>query len=103
MHMVTEFCEVSGQCEESMIAFITRLSPTAFRASCGVEVYLDTHSVEAMAKALGHTTYSSALLSSYLPEPILDFFLNTLDPDIPARPDLRSDEGQPLHPGSHAL
>jgi len=74
MHMVTEFCEVSGQCEESMIAFITRLSPTAFRASCGVEVYLDTHSVEAMAKALGHTTYSSALLSSYLPEPILDFF-----------------------------
>lgn len=57
-----------------MIDFITRLSVTAFRASCGVEIYLDTHSVETMAKALGHTTYSSTLLSSYLPEPILAFF-----------------------------
>ncbi|HBO0123673.1 TPA: hypothetical protein L4A27_001082 [Pseudomonas aeruginosa] len=73
-HLIREFCEASGESEKGMAEFITRLSVTAFRASCGVEVYLDTHSVEAMAKALGHTTYSSALLSSYLPEPILAFF-----------------------------
>lgn len=73
-HLIEEFSAISGETMEKVEEFLPRLSVTAFRASCGVEVYLDTHSVEAMAKALGHTTYSSVLLSSYLPEPILAFF-----------------------------
>jgi len=54
--------------------FITQLSVTAFRASAAVEIYLRDHDVEEMARALGHKGYTSTLLSSYLPEPILAFF-----------------------------
>lgn len=73
-HLVQEFSAASGESDKKMEAFLPRLSVTAFRASCGVEVYLDTHSVEEMARALGHTTYNTSLLSSYLPSPILEFF-----------------------------
>lgn len=73
-NLIQEFTVVSGESYKNMEAFLPRLSVTAFRASCGVEVYLDTHSVEEMARALGHTTYNSSLLSSYLPAPILEFF-----------------------------
>ena len=72
--MINEFMSVGNLKEEQARQFIIRLSVTAFRASAGVEVYLKTHSVEEMARALGHTRYESSLLSSYLPEPILAFF-----------------------------
>ncbi|WIE49813.1 hypothetical protein [Pseudomonas sp. GM17] len=69
-----EFSALSDQDENSIRDFLTRISVTSYRASSGVEVYLKTNSVEAMAKALGHTAYHSSLLSCYLPEPILAFF-----------------------------
>lgn len=72
--MVGEFMSVGNLSEDKAKQFIVRLSVTAFRASAGVEVYLNTHSVEEMARALGHSQYSSSLLSSYLPEAILAFF-----------------------------
>ncbi|WP_162491830.1 ClbS/DfsB family four-helix bundle protein [Pseudomonas syringae group genomosp. 3] len=72
--MISEFMSVGNLTEDKAKQFIVRLSVTAFRASAGVEVYLNTHSVEEMARALGHSRYSSSLLSSYLPEAILAFF-----------------------------
>ncbi|MNJ35175.1 hypothetical protein D3C77_299040 [compost metagenome] len=72
--MISEFMEVGGLDEEAAKAFIVRLSVTAFRASAAVEIYLRDHSVEEMARALGHTRYSSALLTRYLPQSILAFF-----------------------------
>jgi hypothetical protein len=72
--MIQEFMSIGNLSEDTAKHFIVRLSVTAFRASAAVEVYLKTHSVEEMARALGHAQYSSSLLSSYLPEPILAFF-----------------------------
>lgn len=72
--LIFEFQELSDRPREKLEQFIYRLTPTKFRASCGVAEYLKTQSVEKMAKALGHAKYTPALLSSYLPEPILSFF-----------------------------
>ncbi|MFU4542437.1 hypothetical protein ACM714_20555 [Pseudomonas aeruginosa] len=72
--MIKEFMEVGKLTKETASQFIVRLSVTAFRASAAVEVYLKNNSVEEMARSLGHSQYSSSLLSSYLPEPILAFF-----------------------------
>lgn len=72
--IIYEFSTLSGRDEKTIRELIPRISVTSLRASSGVEVYLKTSSVEAMAKALGHTDYNSSLLSSYLPEPILAFF-----------------------------
>ncbi len=69
-----EFLAVSQRSKKETKELLLRLSVTTYRASRAVEVYLDTNSVEAMAKALGHTTYNASLLSRYLPEPILAFF-----------------------------
>ncbi|MFI5305522.1 MAG: hypothetical protein ACHQYP_12110 [Nitrospiria bacterium] len=49
-------------------------SLSALRASVAVLVYLQTHSVDKMAKALGHAKYDHNLLARYLPDPILGFF-----------------------------
>ena len=59
---------------DKALSICKNLSLTTFRASCGVQVYLNTHSVKAMSEALGHNKYNPRLLSSYLPEPILRFF-----------------------------
>jgi hypothetical protein len=72
--MIKEFMSVGDLDENMAKRFIVRLSVTAFRASAAVEIYLNNHSVEEMARALGHAQYNSSLLSSYLPEPILAFF-----------------------------
>ncbi|MCM8857386.1 MAG: hypothetical protein LC539_16960 [Candidatus Thiodiazotropha sp.] len=58
----------------SLNCYVQRLSISSVRKSCGVHVYLDTWSVEKMAKALGHAKYNTDLLSHYLPESILAFF-----------------------------
>jgi hypothetical protein len=52
-----------------------RFSLKRLRASAGVLVYLNTGSVEQMAKALGHTVYSRRLLDHYLPPEIQRFFV----------------------------
>ncbi|MEE4634131.1 hypothetical protein V2K98_11430 [Pseudomonas alliivorans] len=72
--MVEEFMVFGNRDETATRRFITQLSVTAFRASAAVEIYLRDHDVEEMARALGHKGYTSTLLSSYLPEPILAFF-----------------------------
>lgn len=72
--LLVEFLSISKKSEKETRQLLLRLSVTTYRASRAVEVYLDTNSVEAMAKALGHTSYNSSLLSRYLPEPILAFF-----------------------------
>jgi hypothetical protein len=65
---------VTGFVGDKLLKFAYRVSLTSLRASCGVQVYLETKSVEAMAKALGHSEYRSKLLGHYLPDPILSFF-----------------------------
>jgi hypothetical protein len=72
--LTMEFAEHSDLKGEDLEKFIYRISPTTFRASCGIAEYIRTGSVDKMARALGHSKYSHALLSSYLPEPILAFF-----------------------------
>lgn len=53
---------------------VSRLTLNKFRATCGVQVFLDTRSVKKMSEALGHTRYKPDLISHYLPETILKFF-----------------------------
>lgn len=72
--MLTEFMTLGSRGKLETERFMIRLSLTAFRASAAVEIFLRDHDVEEMARALGHKRYSSSLLSSYLPEPILAFF-----------------------------
>ena len=55
-------------------SIINNLGCSSMRASSGVRVYLRTRSVKAMSEALGHDSYDPKLLSSYLPEPILNYF-----------------------------
>lgn len=59
---------------DERIDLVRRFSLVALRASVGVLVYIRTNSVDAMAKSLGHASYSHRLISSYLPEPIASFF-----------------------------
>ncbi len=59
---------------DEVIGFMSRVSLGTLRASCGVKIYLETKSVEKMAKALGHAKYDANLLSHYLPDAILAFF-----------------------------
>lgn len=58
----------------ALLRFITRVSMSRLRASCGVAVYLKTRDVREMAKALGHAQYSPQLLAHYLPQSLLAFF-----------------------------
>jgi hypothetical protein len=44
------------------------------RKSRGLQVYLKTHSIKAVADVLGHKEVSLNTLRSYLPEPLMDFF-----------------------------
>ena len=65
---------VCGVSEERALALLKRCRLMTIRASKAVLIYVETGSVEAMAKALGHAEYNEALLSSYLPRPIVEFF-----------------------------
>ena len=59
---------------EELKKFMHRVSLASVRASRGVQIYLETKSVQQMADALGHSAYSPTLLNHYLPESILAFF-----------------------------
>lgn len=59
---------------DALLEFITRITPSRVRASCGVAVYLETRDVKKMSEALGHIRYSRNVLEHYLPSPILAFF-----------------------------
>lgn len=64
--------ETKNNTYAELIASNTTL--TKFRASRGVQIYLETESSSKMAEALGHIKYDPQLLKHYLPEPILEFF-----------------------------
>lgn len=49
---------------------------TAVRAIGGVAKYIETESLVAASKALGHTRFDYVLLKRYIPKPLLDFFSN---------------------------
>lgn len=53
---------------------VRRTSLPTIRASKAVLIYVETGSVSAMSKALGHSQCDEGLLSHYLPMPILEFF-----------------------------
>jgi hypothetical protein len=55
-------------------SLVKRFSLTALRASIGVNIFIETGSVKAMADALGHADYSPDLLDYYLPASILKFY-----------------------------
>lgn len=52
-----------------------RFTLKRLRASAAVLVYLETGSVQAMSKALGHEEWKPTLLDRYLPKPIQEFFV----------------------------
>jgi hypothetical protein len=60
--------------EEDARDLAKRFSLKKLRSSSGVLVYLETGSVEQMAKALGHADWRPTLLDRYLPRPIQEFF-----------------------------
>ncbi|KJF90050.1 hypothetical protein [Photobacterium leiognathi] len=46
----------------------------SIRRHRGFQIYLETHSMDAVAEALGHEKKDVNLLTSYLPKPLMDFF-----------------------------
>ncbi|MCT9811344.1 hypothetical protein N0K08_11910 [Acidovorax sp. Be4] len=64
----------AGMNEVEAERFSDRFSLATLRASAGTLVFIETKSVEKMAKALGHAKYEPALLDRYLPKVLRDFF-----------------------------
>ncbi len=71
--LINEFSEHCTASNAEIRNLIFRVKLTRIRVSRAVQIYLETRSADAMAKALGHESYEPALLSHYLPEPILAF------------------------------
>ncbi len=72
---VKQFEEMIVDSDDQIVnRLVGNLSPTKFRATVGLQIYLETGSAKAMSEALGHAKYKPELLSHYLPEPILAFF-----------------------------
>lgn len=46
----------------------------SIRRHRGLQIYLETRSMEAVSEALGHEKKDANLLTSYLPQPLMDFF-----------------------------
>lgn len=46
----------------------------SIRRHRGLQIYLETRSMDAVAEALGHEKKDARLLTSYLPKPLMDFF-----------------------------
>lgn len=72
--LISEFNRSSTLPHEKIISLVDNLSLRSIRASVATCIYLETLSVDKMAKALGHAAYSPNLLERYLPKNILDFF-----------------------------
>jgi hypothetical protein len=51
-----------------------RLSLKSLRTTCGLKVFIETHSERRMAEALGHSEFNPQMLARYLPPPLLTFF-----------------------------
>lgn len=72
--VLTQFRAHTKLGEKELERFLLNVSLNSCRASCAVSVYIDTHSVDKMRKALGHYRYNNFLLGHYLPSCILIFF-----------------------------
>ncbi|WP_421556441.1 hypothetical protein [Pseudomonas kitaguniensis] len=72
--IVAEFARHSSLGNTELRRLVNRVSTTNYRPSVAVENYLTHNSVTKLARSLGHKTYRVDLLSSYLPQVILDFF-----------------------------
>lgn len=66
---------LAGMASDEAISLADRFTLKRVRASAGVLVYIETGSVERMARALGHDTWRPQLLDHYLPKPIQEFFV----------------------------
>lgn len=60
--------------KEEAFELINNISLTRFRASKGIQVYLETSSVHSMSIALGHKKYEPKLIKHYLPDSLWSFF-----------------------------
>ena len=72
--IVSEFAKHSSLGDIELRRLVKRVSTNNYRPSVAVERYLEHNSVTKLARSLGHTAYRADLLSSYLPQVILDFF-----------------------------
>lgn len=72
--IVAEFARHSSLGDAELRRLVSRVSTTSYRPSVAVENYLTHNSVTMLARSLGHNTYRADLLTSYLPQVILDFF-----------------------------
>lgn len=72
--LIKEFEPHTELRNQALEKLLIRVSLGTLRKSRGVEIYIETESVEKMAEALGHAKYNANLLSHYLPEPLLAFF-----------------------------
>ncbi|EDM67816.1 hypothetical protein PE36_17665 [Moritella sp. PE36] len=50
------------------------ITPRGIRKARGLQIYLETHSIKAVAEALGHKEAKLEILKSYLPESLMDYF-----------------------------
>ena len=72
--IVAEFARHSSFEDAELRRLVNRVSTTNYRPSVAVENYLTHNSVTRLARSLGHKVYRANLLSSYLPQVILNFF-----------------------------
>ncbi|WP_341661042.1 hypothetical protein [Vibrio sp.] len=50
------------------------VTPRSIRKARALQIYLETHSLKAVAEALGHKDVNFDMLESYLPKPLMDYF-----------------------------
>ncbi|ENZ1200860.1 hypothetical protein IIQ43_18225 [Acinetobacter oleivorans] len=66
--------EENKQEQEYAINLAKSFSLTKFRATCAVQIYIETNSIQAMSQALGHENIDKRLIGAYLPTPLWDYF-----------------------------
>jgi len=71
--LARELSKLCNKTNDQINQFISRLTLTSFRATRAIDLYIKNRSEEQLSKSLGHAQYHPGLLSSYLPEPIIDF------------------------------
>jgi hypothetical protein len=60
--------------EQEINDFINKVTFTKLRATCAMKEFFKHQSTKKMAETLGHEHYNPALLTHYLPEPIIHFY-----------------------------
>lgn len=65
---------ITGISTEYAIQLKSQLTLSGIRSTMGVLVFLETESLTAASKALGHAKYQKNLMKRYIPKPLLEFF-----------------------------